>query len=95
MLVEDACRNHPELISDDRNNLRKAVGDLTMLVWEPRELKLQVQTQGLFEAPAFISTLRLKRLGNGRDHEQDMAQTSLTAAGGQAVVFFQFNPRWK
>ena len=47
MLAEDAYRNHPELISDYRNNLRKAVRDLKMLVWEPPELKLQVQPQGL------------------------------------------------
>jgi hypothetical protein len=64
----------------------------TILVWEPRELKLQVQTQGIFEAPAFISALRLKRLGNGRAHRQDMAQTSLTAAGGQAIVVFPIQP---
>ncbi|TAQ84675.1 hypothetical protein B7494_g7013 [Chlorociboria aeruginascens] len=60
-VVHDVYKYHPELISDESNGLYVAMGSLTLLVWQPREVELARHHHGYSEVPDFISALRSQR----------------------------------
>ncbi|KAK9454613.1 fungal-specific transcription factor domain-containing protein [Dipodascopsis uninucleata] len=58
--VEEVYSIHPEL-TEDSSTLYRAIGDLTLRVWEKREVELVVKTQQLPLEPGFISKFRAQR----------------------------------
>lgn len=61
--VRQLFKNHKEMITDVKNSLYFAIGNLTLKAWEKRSVALAARSHGFLDVapPDFVTTLRLQR----------------------------------
>ena len=84
-LTSDVYKYHPELLTDETNELYTAVRELTLRAWDARQMELKRLNPHLpTESPPYIMRLQFKKLANANGNAENADPINLTIEGSQS-----------